>query len=509
MKKYKLFFAFVAIVSVIGICTGLGGLSQPVRAIVIDSSDINLETTCDVAGDASFTGMLPLPPDTYDVYVRLPTPGQVADVRLFGQLNRDGAECQKIGSVKANGEQWSLVGSWSAVDVEAQTILQVASAALSSTLGANRPSVMVISKTYPTCVPVLECIVMIDGQEGFVRPIGTLPNQDSLHIVRPIDVKEDVIKNVTYYVDKEPAYTTKTLEAFDMRYVAFSNQQLARVIEYESGQRVVLNEEMPEGFNDNFLNFLFRVVQSNPRALISAGIIGAIVLIGSIALAIVHAIRRRRIWRLDHGFAHEEYVIVTDVDRQKAFMNTRRQAVIKKVVMGSLAFTAFVSVIVLTNTFVIQIYKVDGRSMEMTYKDGTQLLINKVPISWAQLAGHAYTPERGQVVIVRQVFGITDDIQSAEKAGDYLIKRVVGLPGERVVVAGDVITVYNTSYPGGFDPDKDSSWQATKQAETAAIALDVTLGKDEIFISGDNRPESIDSRFNGPILTKQIVGIAN
>lgn len=477
------------------------------NAITVDSRFLNLDTNCPIGNDSSFTGMLSIQPDTYAVYARLPTSGQTADVRAFAQSSQDGAKCAQIGAVKATGDKWSLVGTLKATAVDTQTILQLASKTLNSTLGANRPSIMLVSQTHPTCVPTTECFVTIDGQQGYVRPIGTLPNEDSLHIVIPLEPSQDTIKDVTYYVDKEPAYTTKTLEPFDMRYVTYPNQVLARVIEYQSGQRIVLNQTIPADFTDNFWNFLFRLTQTNPTAFVIIGSIIGVLIAGRISLVIIRSIERRRIWRLDHGLEVEQVQIVTDADRRRAFMREHQEILIKRIVLGVVGVVGIVTLVIATNSFVTQLYKVDGHSMESTYMNGSQLFINKLPITWAHIAGHDYAPSRGQVVIVRQIFGITDDVQSADKTNDYLIKRVIGLPGERVVVHNGVITITNPDNPNGFNPDLTGKWRSTMHADTEEGDVDVTLGKDEIFICGDNRPESIDSRFNGPILTKQIVGL--
>lgn len=505
---HKRIILLVSIFLLVGVFVAVGFGVQSVRAVDIDASLLNIETACDIGGDASFTGLLPLPVDTYSIYVRLPTAGQTADVRAWGQVDSGDGLCVPIGgTVQATGDGWMLAGTWDATSTDTQTILQLSSPTLNSTLGANRPSLMIISQTHPTCIPTTECMVTIDGEQGYVRPIGTLPNQDSLHIVRPIDPSEDVVKSVTYYVDKEPAYTTKTMMPFDFRYVTVSNQELARVIEYESGQRVVLGQKIPADFSDNFFNFMFRLLQSNPKALIIlAWIVGAS-LFGGIVLGIIHAVRKHRAWQLDHGFAHERFGIITDADRRKAFLRDHRTAIAQRVVLGVIGLGAILTVVVLVSTYIVQPFKVDGHSMESTYMDTSQVFINKVPLTWVHIAGHEYAPSRGQVVIVRQIFGVTDDVQSADKVNEYLIKRVIGLPGERVVVHDGKITIINAEHPTGFDPDEGSKWQKTMHTETGGVDVDVILGKDEIFIAGDNRPESIDSRFNGPILTKQIIGI--
>jgi signal peptidase I len=479
-----------------------------VHAITVNTSQLNLGTDCSISQSASFTGMLPVPIDTYNIYVRLPSRGQTTTVQVFGEQNDGLDQCSSIGSVEASGDSWTLVGTWKQTDNQAdQTIFDLATNGLSNELDANRPSIMLISKTNPTCVPTTDCDVTVNGEVGAVQPIGTLPNEDSLHIVRPIDPTTDKIVSVTYYVDNEPVYTTPTLQPFDLRYVTDQDQSLSRVILYQSSQRVVLSESVPDTFQDNFWNFLFRIFQSNPKVILTILIVIGASILGAIGLGIIHTIQKRRIWRLDHGFLTENYGLITDADRQKAFLREHKLSIIKRCVQGFFGVAGLIVAILLINTYIIQLYKVDGHSMESTYHNGSEQLINIVPVTLAHFAGHDYTPARGQVVIIRQVFGITDDIQSADKEDQYLIKRVIGLPGDRVVVQAGVITIYNAQNPNGFNPDAGSSWQKTGHADPNGPDVDVTLAKDEIFICGDNRPESIDSRFNGPILTKQIIGL--
>jgi hypothetical protein len=71
------------------------------------------------------------------------------------------------------------------------------------------------------------------------------------------------------------------------------------------------------------------------------------------------------------------------------------------------------------------------------------------------------------------------------------------------VVNNGHITVYDAQHPGGFNPDLAGTYQ-TSSPVTVGDA-DVTLQKDELFVCGDNRPNSEDSRYFGPIKTNQVV----
>lgn len=160
-----------------------------------------------------------------------------------------------------------------------------------------------------------------------------------------------------------------------------------------------------------------------------------------------------------------------------------------------LLFSAL-SIAILLNTFVIQSYQVDGQSMENTLQNDDRLIVDKVPRTLARITGHQYVPKRGDIIIFNQT-GLPGFVGQKQ-----LIKRVIGLPGEHVVVKGGHFTVYNAQSPNGFDPDASGAYQPVTPT---GPDTDIQLQKDELFVSGDNRPNSEDSRFFGPIKTSQIV----
>jgi signal peptidase I len=78
------------------------------------------------------------------------------------------------------------------------------------------------------------------------------------------------------------------------------------------------------------------------------------------------------------------------------------------------------------------------------------------------------------------------------------------LPGERVVVKDGKFTIYNSDHPEGFNPDTTTGYKIA--APTTPGEVDVTLKSGQIFVSGDNRPNSEDSRYFGPVDVNNIVG---
>lgn len=138
--------------------------------------------------------------------------------------------------------------------------------------------------------------------------------------------------------------------------------------------------------------------------------------------------------------------------------------------------------------------------MESTLQNTDKLIIWKVPRTWAYITHHAYIPGRGDIIVFNES-GLSQFGQADSK---QLIKRVIGLPGDRVVVSNGVYTVYNQQNPKGFDPDKTLPYG--KVINVTSGNIDITLGKDQLFVSGDNRPDSLDSRAFGPINANQIVG---
>ncbi len=150
--------------------------------------------------------------------------------------------------------------------------------------------------------------------------------------------------------------------------------------------------------------------------------------------------------------------------------------------------------------FVFRSYQVDGPSMQNTLQNADKLIIWKVPRTWARITGHAYIPQRGDIVVFSQN-GLSEFGQQDSK---QLIKRVIGLPGDRLTVADGAYTIYDKAHPGGFNPDQTLPYGHNFPSTSGNV--DITLRKGQLFVSGDNRPDSLDSRAFGPINVNQVIG---
>lgn len=150
--------------------------------------------------------------------------------------------------------------------------------------------------------------------------------------------------------------------------------------------------------------------------------------------------------------------------------------------------------------FVFQQYQVDGPSMETTLQNNNRLIVWKTPVTWSKITGHPYIPNRGDIVVF-----IENNLYSLnETSSNQLIKRVIGLPGDRVVVKNGVLTIYNKQHPNGFRPDATLPYG--KVIGKTSGNIDLVVPHDQIFVCGDNRGDSLDSRVFGTVPVKNIVG---
>ena len=473
--------------------------------INVDFARADSAAACTGNYTLSYTGESSFSETSYDVYVRLARQGEKATVSAGMMLDGNATDCQVInGGIEASGDHWTKLASIE-VEPESEYTFELLSSLFADMPDANRPSLMFVSKTNPVCVPSTECYIDLKGEKGYIRPSSGSLTDNMLRMMTVVDPAEDTVQKVNYYIDNHQAYSSNVLKDFDTRYAQHAGQEVNRVVEYKSGQHIVLPYDIPDGYSDSFGNFMFRIGNSYPKttSFVVYGL-GALVLIWLI-LWVVGLISGRSAERRHHGFVQEGSRQLTDSQR-KMYVIRHRVMIGLKVTTAVCFSLAFVIVFILgTDRYVAQIFSVDGVSMQKGYATGDKLFVNRLPKTLADMNGRQYLPGRGQIVIVRSTFGDTV-YSAAEKEAPFLVKRVIGLPGERIVIADGTLTVYNEQNPEGFSPDTKGEWSKYFIPNLKTEKLDLSLGDNEIFVIGDNRPESIDSRYNGPISTGEIIG---
>ena len=156
----------------------------------------------------------------------------------------------------------------------------------------------------------------------------------------------------------------------------------------------------------------------------------------------------------------------------------------------------------LITSYVFRSYAVDGPSMEPTLQNNDKLIIWKVPRTWASITGHQYVPKRGDII----VFTESNLSACGQTTTKQLIKRVIGLPGDKVVIKNGTVTIYDKKHPNGFQPDNTLPYDKTHFIQPSTPNETIQLNSHQLFVMGDNRPVSCDSRRFGPINTSQIIG---
>jgi len=158
--------------------------------------------------------------------------------------------------------------------------------------------------------------------------------------------------------------------------------------------------------------------------------------------------------------------------------------------------TAALLLTVAVRAVVAEQFVVTGPSMEAELFDGDRVLVNKVAYRFTG-------PSRGDVV----VFGHSLKVDGVPEHRD-LIKRVVGLPGETVEVRACTVFVDGLAVS---EPWLEGGSLLVRSGDSPggcglAHLAPVVLGADQVFVLGDNRAMSVDSRVFGPVGLGDVVG---
>jgi signal peptidase I len=136
-------------------------------------------------------------------------------------------------------------------------------------------------------------------------------------------------------------------------------------------------------------------------------------------------------------------------------------------------------------TFLFQPFLVSGASMEPNFSNGDYLLIDEISYRFRE-------PQRGEVIVFEPPAG-----------GRYFIKRIIGLPNERIKIQDGEVVIFNSQ------GDKLVLKESYLPPNIKTFGdLEMVLKPDEYFILGDNRNYSFDSRAWGSLVKEKIIGLA-
>lgn len=137
-------------------------------------------------------------------------------------------------------------------------------------------------------------------------------------------------------------------------------------------------------------------------------------------------------------------------------------------------YATLILIVVLIRTFIITPVKVNGTSMMTTLEHGDTMILNKIGMKINDI-------KRFQIVVI-------------DTHDSYLIKRVIGLPGESIEYKDGKLLINDKEIKDPYYKDNTLDFDKVK------------IPKNYYFVMGDNRANSIDSRILGPISKNDITG---
>lgn len=144
-------------------------------------------------------------------------------------------------------------------------------------------------------------------------------------------------------------------------------------------------------------------------------------------------------------------------------------------------------------TFIAQPHLVKGESMQPNYHEGEYILTSKL-YHWMG------TPARGDVIVHK----------SPEDANVQFIKRIIGLPGEKLKISNSEVIIYNDEHPDGLRLEE--KYLGNRTTTTGGNYIPdgevITIPDDNYVVMGDNRNFSYDSRMWGLLDKDKIIGKA-
>lgn len=159
-------------------------------------------------------------------------------------------------------------------------------------------------------------------------------------------------------------------------------------------------------------------------------------------------------------------------------------------VLETVALTLLIFLVI--QNFIAQPFKVDGQSMEDTFLNGQYVLVDRISHLWSPYA-------RGQVIVFQPPAGV--------ESGDYpFIKRIIGVAGDTVSLRDGTVYVNGTALDEPY-LFRNAAGQI-EPTDPLGSATSWTVPAGDVFVMGDHREVSEDSRAFGPVPLSSVIGRA-
>lgn len=488
MNRFKIFVLLAVIASILVPLSSLK--AQEYQA-----------TPCD---EAQYSALAQIPSGALNAYLKA---GRKEDSVLTHLYYRvfDSQECVEIGSAQAAYKNYTKFGvanipsgnNFVSIHIKVDSIQD-------SQAGASIPQVVFTDSKNEPCDLVSGCLVDYDGKKFTLSPKKVSLTTDTAKIGILSTFNSD-LKEVLYTVDGKPAYTKPTLEEFNLNYVPDGEHTIERKIVLKDGQSLTDSRVVKRGLEGGATYLFISMLYGQSRLIRILGIGLAFIFVYSIFIFVIKRIAARRRWKSEHFFNPNEHFDTSMVGARAGISGEESYGQLlrhyKKYLLSGFGIIAGLFLI---NSYAITFFTVDGVSMFPTLQNTAREPLYTLPVTIGKVNKNYYLPARGTIVVVeKDENNLFEAASKTEK--NYVVKRVVGLPNERVVIKNGKIMIYNKENSKGFEPDEEFKWIIDKTG-SENIVMDIKLKEGEVFVVGDNRDESIDSRFYGPILTSQVVG---
>lgn len=429
-----------------------------------------IQYSCDVGNRQLSAVNLEVPPGEYDVLMQNTSGSGATDVLVgYGQSESctwfdktDAAtEWQQIGSLQVDSSEKAFVQLGGIGSMEYGHINVILSPVDSSVLCKGR----------------LDCVY----QEGNRQLEVTPDRQFAADFVLSASVLRNPVQDELLRVDiyDRDSYQ-KVGEAGKFSDQAGDGAQVGR---YESGQVATYRSDS----NDE------SGIVRDARAQFIPGMIVGLLGLAFLAYVAVHALSSQREQR---KFMRQRELYLED-----EIWNSERSArVAAYAKLAASATVLMIGCLVLVRVFVLDITTINGNSMEPNVNDGQVHMVNKTPITIQNALMNESSIARGDAVYIdRHQLEPT-----GRMTGDLIYKRVVALAGDTVRLDESGLHVMSATGRGVNVDDQLGDDVVTIQMDYVPIEMIVPEGT--VYVLGDNRPSSIDSRQLGPIPVRYIVG---